>query len=82
MSLLGVRHWRPPLVQPFSFSAVCVNWACWAENALTGAVLARYHFITTTCAIIGGVFTVAGIVDGLVHTGARFAKKVELGKHT
>lgn len=42
----------------------------------------RYHFITTTCAIIGGVFTVAGIVDGLVHTGARFAKKVELGKHT
>ncbi|CAL5224040.1 g6662 [Coccomyxa viridis] len=43
---------------------------------------AWYHFITTTCAIIGGVFTVAGIVDGLVHTGARFAKKVELGKHT
>ena len=42
----------------------------------------RYHFVTTTCAIIGGVFTVAGIVDGLVHTGARFAKKVELGKHT
>ncbi|KAK9919161.1 hypothetical protein WJX75_009797 [Coccomyxa subellipsoidea] len=43
---------------------------------------AWYHFVTTTCAIIGGVFTVAGILDGLVHTGARFAKKVELGKHT
>ncbi|BDA51659.1 probable endoplasmic reticulum-Golgi intermediate compartment protein [Coccomyxa sp. Obi] len=43
---------------------------------------AWYHFVTTTCAIIGGVFTVAGIVDGLVHTGARLAKKVELGKHT
>lgn len=42
----------------------------------------RYHFVTTTCAIIGGIFTVAGIVDGLVHTGARLAKKVELGKHT
>ena len=50
--------------------------------SLTGGVRGRYHFITTTCAIIGGVFTVAGIVDGLVHTGARFAKKVELGKHT
>ena len=36
----------------------------------------RYHFVTTTCAIIGGVFTVAGIVDGLIHTGTRFAKKV------
>ena len=42
----------------------------------------RYHFVTTTCAIIGGVFTVAGILDGLVHTARRFAKKVELGKHT
>ena len=52
------------------------------KKPLTGCVLSRYHFITTTCAIIGGVFTVAGIVDGLVHTGARFAKKVELGKHT
>lgn len=47
-----------------------------------GTCASRYHFVTTTCAIIGGVFTVAGIVDGLVHTGARLAKKVELGKHT
>ena len=53
---------------------------CWI-NTVAG-VWRRYHFVTTTCAIIGGVFTVAGIVDGLVHTGARFAKKVELGKHT
>ena len=46
----------------------------------------RYHFVTTTCAIIGGVFTrgsmMAGMVDGLVHTGVRLAKKGELGKHT
>lgn len=39
-----------------------------------------YHFITTTCAIIGGVFTVAGIIDGLLHTSLKIAKKVELGK--
>ena len=39
-----------------------------------------YHFVTTTSAIVGGVFTVAGIVDGLVHTTASMAKKVDLGK--
>ena len=60
----------------------CADLRSQAEESLTGGVPGRYHFITTTCAIIGGVFTVAGIVDGLVHTGARFAKKVELGKHT
>ena len=39
-----------------------------------------YHFVTTTSAIVGGVFTVAGIVDGLVHTGASMAQKLDLGK--
>lgn len=34
---------------------------------------AWYHFVTTTCAVVGGVFTVAGILDGIFHTsvGAR-----------
>jgi thiol-disulfide isomerase/thioredoxin len=42
---------------------------------------AWYHFITTLCAIIGGVFVVAGIIDGLLHSGHRMiAKKLELGK--
>lgn len=41
---------------------------------------AFYHFVTTTCAIIGGVFTVAGIIDGIVHGAGRLAKKVDLGK--
>lgn len=42
---------------------------------------AWYHFITTLCAIVGGVFVVAGIVDGLLHTGAALVrKKVDLGK--
>ena len=39
-----------------------------------------YHFVTTTSAIVGGVFTVAGIVDGLVHATASMAQKVDLGK--
>lgn len=29
---------------------------------------AWYHFVTTTCAVVGGVFTVAGILDGIFHT--------------
>jgi hypothetical protein len=39
-----------------------------------------YHFLTTTCAIIGGVFTVCGILDGLSFSAQRIMKKVELGK--
>lgn len=41
---------------------------------------AFYHFITTLCAIVGGVYTVAGIVDGLLHQSVQLAKKIDLGK--
>ncbi|KAK1279554.1 Protein disulfide-isomerase 5-4 [Acorus gramineus] len=41
------------------------------------------HFLTNICAIVGGVFTVAGIVDALVYHGHRaIKKKVDLGKYT
>ncbi|CAI9295218.1 unnamed protein product [Lactuca saligna] len=39
------------------------------------------HFITNVCAIIGGVFTVAGILDSILHNTLRLVKKVELGKN-
>ncbi|XP_042504234.1 protein disulfide isomerase-like 5-4 [Macadamia integrifolia] len=39
------------------------------------------HFITNVCAIIGGVFTVAGILDSILHNAIRAARKVELGKN-
>lgn len=39
------------------------------------------HFITNVCAIIGGVFTVAGILDAILHNTMRIVKKVELGKN-
>jgi len=39
------------------------------------------HFVTSLCAIIGGVFTVAGLVDSFIYTSLRsFKKKMELGK--
>ena len=41
------------------------------------------HFLTSLCAIIGGVFTVAGILDKLIYTSTRLiAEKIELGKAT
>lgn len=41
---------------------------------------AWYKFLTTLCAVIGGVFTVAGILDSVLYTGFSMARKVELGK--
>lgn len=38
------------------------------------------HFITNLCAIVGGVFTVAGIIDAMLHTAHTAIKKVNLGK--
>ncbi|KAJ9672052.1 hypothetical protein PVL29_025622 [Vitis rotundifolia] len=40
-----------------------------------------WHFITNVCAIIGGVFTVAGILDSALHNTMRLMKKIELGKN-
>ncbi|GBF88082.1 disulfide-isomerase [Raphidocelis subcapitata] len=41
-----------------------------------------YHFVTTLCAIIGGVFTVAGILDAILHNAVKVLRKHELGKYT
>jgi hypothetical protein len=39
------------------------------------------HFLTGVCAIVGGVFTVAGMVDGMLYQSQRaLKKKMELGK--
>eukprot|EP00271_Cylindrocystis_brebissonii_P013203 TRINITY_DN32853_c0_g1_i1.p1 TRINITY_DN32853_c0_g1~~TRINITY_DN32853_c0_g1_i1.p1 ORF type:complete len:390 (+),score=61.40 TRINITY_DN32853_c0_g1_i1:291-1460(+) len=39
------------------------------------------HFLTNVCAIVGGVFTVTGILDAFVYHGQRaIKKKMELGK--
>ena len=41
-----------------------------------------YHFLTTSCAIVGGVFTVAGIMDAIFYGAIKIIKKVNLGKQT
>ncbi|KAK5664511.1 ER-derived vesicles protein erv46 [Batrachochytrium dendrobatidis] len=41
------------------------------------------HFLTDLCAIIGGVFTVAGMIDALLFATQRSIQaKVEIGKNT
>ena len=40
------------------------------------------HFLTSVCAIVGGIFTVSGIIDAFIyHGGQAIKKKVDLGKH-
>lgn len=39
------------------------------------------HFLTGVCAIVGGVFTVAGMLDGMLyHSTKALKKKIDLGK--
>jgi hypothetical protein len=39
-----------------------------------------FSFLTAVCAVVGGVFTVAGIVDGLVFSATQIYQKLEIGK--
>jgi hypothetical protein len=39
------------------------------------------YFLTGICAVVGGVFTVAGIIDAVIYNAKRtLEKKIELGK--
>ncbi|RVW65404.1 Endoplasmic reticulum-Golgi intermediate compartment protein 3 [Vitis vinifera] len=39
------------------------------------------HFLTNVCAIVGGVFTVSGILDSFIyHSQKAIKKKIEIGK--
>lgn len=41
------------------------------------------HFLTNVCAIVGGIFTVTGMVDSFIYHGQRaIRKKIDLGKHS
>mmetsp|Transcript_57518 Transcript_57518/g.135342 ORF Transcript_57518/g.135342 Transcript_57518/m.135342 type:complete len:416 (-) Transcript_57518:75-1322(-) len=40
------------------------------------------HFLVQLCAIVGGVFTVAGILDGLIYNSQKMIKKIQMGKQS
>ncbi|KAJ4972320.1 hypothetical protein NE237_005419 [Protea cynaroides] len=39
------------------------------------------HFLTNICAIVGGMFTVSGIVDAFIYHGQRAMRKKKIGKY-
>jgi hypothetical protein len=41
-----------------------------------------FSFLTAICAVVGGVFTVAGIIDGLIFSATQLYQKLEIGKQS
>ncbi|GAB1607787.1 endoplasmic reticulum-Golgi intermediate compartment protein 1-like [Argonauta hians] len=41
-----------------------------------------YTFLTTVCAIVGGTFTVVGLIDSVIFTASEIIRKSQLGKLT
>jgi hypothetical protein len=41
---------------------------------------AFFSFLTAICAVVGGVFTVANMIDGLLFSASEYYKKLEIGK--
>ena len=57
----------------YDLSPVTVKFTQWRESI--------FHFLVQVCAIIGGVFTVAGIIDSVIHKAAvKIVHKAEIGK--
>merc|ERR1719229_476577 len=63
----------PSLYFRYDFSPVTVRYKETRETLS--------HFLVQICAVIGGIFTVAGILDSLLHKSiVHLAKKAQFGK--
>lgn len=70
---VGHLHMLPGVFFFYDLSPIKVNF--------TEQHVSFLHFLTNVCAIVGGVFTVSGIIDSFVYHGHRaIKKKIELGK--
>lgn len=68
-----VNQQMPSLYIRYDFSPVTVRYQETKESAS--------HFTVQICAVIGGVFTVAGVLDSVLHKSiVHLAKKAQLGK--
>mmetsp|Transcript_62231 Transcript_62231/g.148495 ORF Transcript_62231/g.148495 Transcript_62231/m.148495 type:complete len:347 (+) Transcript_62231:185-1225(+) len=68
-----VNQQMPSLYLRYDFSPVTVKYVEVRESLP--------HFLVQICAVIGGVFTVAGMLDSMVHRSIlHLAKKAQLGK--
>ncbi len=63
----------PAVYFRYDMSPITVQYKQYKEKFL--------HFLIQLCAIVGGIFTVTGIIDGLIHTSvAHLLKKANMGK--
>jgi len=68
-----VNQQMPSLYFRYDFSPVTVRYEEKQESFA--------HFLVQICAVVGGIFTVAGLIDSVVHKGiVELAKKAEIGK--
>lgn len=69
------EHGLPGVFVLYEFSPMVVQYT---ENRRS-----FMHFLTGLCAIVGGIFTVAGLVDSMIyHSSRALQKKIDLGKAT
>lgn len=71
-NLITTQHQLPAIYFRYDFSPITVRYYPKREPFL--------RFLVQVCAIIGGVFTVAGMIDGFIYRSSSFFKKAELGK--
>jgi hypothetical protein len=70
-----VTQMVPAVYFRFDLSPITVRYWQYKQNI--------FHFLIQICAIIGGIFTVTGILDSLVHKSVvALLKKAEMGKLT
>lgn len=68
-----VNQQMPSLYLRYDFSPVTVRYQERKEGVA--------HFLVQICAVVGGMFTVAGLLDSVLHKGiVHLANKAELGK--
>jgi len=72
ISLLAGDSGLPGVFFMYEFSPMMVKVSERAKSFL--------HFLTSLCAIVGGVFTVAGLLDAFLYHSAKYIQKNELGK--
>mmetsp|Transcript_6051 Transcript_6051/g.17903 ORF Transcript_6051/g.17903 Transcript_6051/m.17903 type:complete len:363 (-) Transcript_6051:249-1337(-) len=68
-----VNQQMPSLYLRYDFSPVTVRYEERREKLS--------HFVVQICAVVGGIFTVAGVLDSLLHKSiVHLAKKAQMGK--
>ncbi|CAE7604901.1 ergic3 [Symbiodinium necroappetens] len=68
-----VNQQMPSLYLRYDFSPVTVRYTETKESLS--------HFVVQVCAVVGGIFTVAGLLDSVLHKSiVHLAKKAQIGK--